>query len=58
MNSSLLHSNQKSFEFGTVFNSNLSLLEDNNLLENSEEEQEVIDEEESATPANEVPKED
>ena len=38
MNSSLLHSNQKSFEFGTVFNSNLSLLEDNNLLENSEEE--------------------
>ena len=38
MNSSLLHSNQKSFEFGTVFNSNLSLFEDNNLLENSEEE--------------------
>ena len=38
MNSSLLHSDQKSFEFGTVFNSNLSLLEDNNLLENSEEE--------------------
>ena len=38
MNSSLLQSNQKSFEFGTVFNSNLSLLEDNNLLENSEEE--------------------
>ena len=38
MNSSLHHSNQKSFEFGTVFNSNLSLLEDNNLLENSEEE--------------------
>jgi hypothetical protein len=38
MNSSLLQSNQKSFEFGTVFNSNLSLFEDNNLLENSEEE--------------------
>ena len=38
MNSSLLHSNQKGFEFGTVFNSNLSLFEDNNLLENSEEE--------------------
>ena len=38
MNSSLLYSNQKSFEFGTVFNSNLSLFEDNNLLENSEEE--------------------
>ena len=38
MNSSLLHSNQKSFEFGTVFNSNLSLFEDNILLENSEEE--------------------
>ena len=38
MNSSLLHINQKSFEFGTVFNSNLSLFEDNNLLENSEEE--------------------
>ena len=38
MNSSLLHCNQKSFEFGTVFNSNLSLFEDNILLENSEEE--------------------
>ena len=38
MNSSLLQSNQKSFEFGTVFNSNLSLFEDNILLENSEEE--------------------
>ena len=38
MNSSLLQSNQKSFEFGTVFNSDLSLFEDNNLLENSEEE--------------------
>lgn len=38
MNSSLLQRNQKSFEFGTVFNSNLSLFEDNNLLENSEEE--------------------
>ena len=38
MNSSLLQINQKSFEFGTVLNSNLSLFEDNNLLENSEEE--------------------
>ena len=38
MNSSLLQSNQRCFELGSLFNSNLSLNEDVNLLENSEEE--------------------
>ena len=38
MNSSLLQSNQRCFELGSLFNSNLSLNEDVNLLENNEEE--------------------
>ena len=38
MNSSLLQDNQKCFELGSLFNSNMSLNEDVNLLENSEEE--------------------
>ena len=38
MNSSLLQDNQRCLELGSLFNSNMSLNEDVNLLENSEEE--------------------
>ena len=38
MNSSLLQSSQNCFEFGSMYNSNFSLNDSINLLENNEEE--------------------
>ena len=42
MNSPLLQSKQKCFEFGSIFKSNLSLDDSINLLENSDEENTIF----------------
>ena len=42
MNSPLLQSSEKCFEFRSIFNSNLSINEDDNLLENNEEENSLL----------------